>query len=376
MAGSVNGIVSQGQTAGSCSWCQSPLPAESQFCPNCGEPVTETSRAVTVAVAAAAAPTVAIERGGRLCIAGDLRRSLLESARRELGRQGEDTLRDITEQALSLPLEEITYAELPHLFIAVHQDAPVRAGREPAGDLARALEGLHADMEAEMRRRLLDGFTATMGSVAEPFLVNVCAGIDLDFARLTLPQLPLLAAAVERDGAIFGQPVAASLGAAVESMHSAPDAPDRLIAVATEHVGPEGEALIGELCRGRLGKDLAEIDIEQILPLAAAVEEDGPARIGAQRTAAFITAARFAVVNPSDSPQAPLVRVVNREMGPAGEVFLRRSCNRNGLPYEAICYEHLPWLAEVLRQEATPLLGAAGADRLAQDVQRLQAERA
>lgn len=371
MVGSVKGIVPQEQSTGACSWCQAPLPAESQFCPSCGEPVTEASRAVAVATATPA-PAVYVERGGRLRIADELRRRLLECARRELGPDGDTILCDITELALNVPLEEIAYTELPHLFIAVHQGAPTLAGRDPARAMAGALEGLHGAIEAEMRQRLLDSFAAAMGQVAEPFLVNACAGIDLDFGQITATHLPLVAAAVEQAGAIFGPAVATALAAGVETARATGGLTDRVTAIAVSNVGPEGDALIRELCRDRLGKDLAEIDVEDVLPLALAVEGEGPVRIGTMRTAAFITAARFAVVNPTNSARTLLVQAVNREMGPAGEVFLKKSCTKNGLPFEAICYEHLTWLADVLRQEAAPLLGADGADRLAQAVQRLQ----
>jgi hypothetical protein len=372
IVGSAGEVIAPEQGAEVCSWCRAVVPPESQFCPSCGEPVTVTSRAVAV-TAASPAPAVYVERG-RLRLAGDLRRRLLEAARRELGPDGDTILCDITELALNAPLEEITYTELPHLFIAVHQGAPALAGRDPARDLARALEALHAEEESAMHRRLLDGLAAFMGPAAEPFLVNVCAGIDLDVAQITVPQLPLVAAAVERAGAIFGPAHAASLGASVHTARAAPEIPGRAVAVAISHIGPEGESLIREICRERLGKDLDAIEIDDLAPLTAAVADDAPARIGAMCTSAFITAARFAVVNPTRPVRAPLVQAVNRELGPAGEIFLRKACTKNGLPFEAICSEHLPWLAQVLRQEAAPLLGEAGAERLAQGVRSLQPE--
>jgi hypothetical protein len=374
MAGSVNGIVAQTQGIGACSWCQAPLPGEAQFCPSCGEPVSEPSRAVAVTAATATTPAVFVERGGRLRIADDLRRRLLEAARRELGQDGDTILCDITELALNIPFEEITYAELPHLLIAVHQGAPALAGRDPALDLAQALDALRIELEAELRRRLVDNLSTSLGPAAEPFIVNVCAGIDLDFRQVAVPQLPLVAAATERAGAIFGPALAQALAATVDGAGTLPGVADRIITTATGRLGPEGDAVIREVCRERLGKDLDDLQVDDITSLIRAVESDGSIRIGTMRTAAFITAARFAVVNPTSSARSPLVQLVNREMGPAGEIFLKKTCSKHGLPFEAVCYEHLPWLSGILRQEAAPLLGAPGAEHLALAVERLRPE--
>ncbi len=372
MAGSVNGIVTQTQGIGSCSWCQASLPGEAQFCPSCGEPVSEPNRSVAVTAASTTTPAIFVERGGRLRIAEDLRRRLLEAARRELGPDGDSILCDITELALNIPFEEITYAELPHLLIAVHQGAPALAGRDPADDLVRALDALHIDLEDELRRRLVDTLSASLGPAAEPFIVNVCAGIDLDFQQVAVSQLPLVAAATERAGAIFGPALAQSLAATVDGARSAPGVAERVDQIATGRLGPEGDAMIRDLCRERLGKDLNDLQVDDIAVLIQVVEADGPLRIGTMRTAAFITAARFAVVNPTHSVRTSLVQVVNREMGPAGEVFLKKTCSKHGLPFEAVCTEHLPWLAGILRREAAPLLGDSGAERLAVAVERLR----
>ncbi|MGD9890616.1 MAG: zinc ribbon domain-containing protein [Dehalococcoidia bacterium] len=380
MTGGMNGIVSQEHAAGTCAWCQAPVPPESQFCPSCGEPVAETNRTVAAPSATAAstaiatAPTLFLERGGRLRVGDDLRRRLLEASRRELGPDGDGILREITERSLNVPFDEITYAELPHLLIAVHQSAPALAGSAPARDTARALDALAVDLQAEMRRRLVERLAVSLGPAAEPFIVNVCAGIDLDFGQVAVPQLPLVAAAVERAGAIFGPDLARSLAAMVDDAGALPGVAEPVSAIATEQLGVEGDALIRDLCRERLGKDLTALQIDDLEPLSRAVERDGPTRIGTTRTAAFIAAARFAVVNPANSARALLVQVVNREMGPAGEAFLKKTCARHGLPIEVIGYEHMPWLAGVLRQEAAPLLGASGAERLALAVERLQPE--
>jgi hypothetical protein len=374
MAGSVNGIISREQAAGSCSWCQASVPPESQYCPSCGEPVSEANQAVAASTALATAPTLFIERGGRLRIGNDLRRRLLEAARRELGQDGDSILREITERSLNVPFEEITYAELPHLLIAVHQGAPALAGRTPARDTARALDLLHVELEMEMQGRLIERLSESLGPAAEPFIVNVCAGIGLEYGQVTVPQLPLVAAAAERAGTIFGPVLARSLAVTVGSAGAMPGVAERVAVIATEQLGAEGDALIRDLCRVRLEKDLTEIQFDDLASLSRAVESDGPLRIGTTRTAAFITAARFAAVNPTNSARAPLVQVMNREMGPAGEVFLKKSCSRHGLPIEVVCYEHMPWLAGVLRQEAEPLLGARGAERLALAVERLQPE--
>src|SRR5207253_11477108 len=90
--------------------------------------------------------------------------------------------------------------------------------------------------------------------------------------------------------------------------------------------------------------------------------------IGAERTGVFLGLAKQAVASPADPLRQKILELARRQIGPAGPDFLKRACTKNGLPFDAVDYEHIMWLAEVIRADAKPLVGQKGADELARGV--------
>ena len=300
-----------------------------------------------------------------------LQKRLLDAARQHLGPNGEQILRDAAEQDIGTPLEQVTYAQLPALIDAAERVAAPAAGRDSAFGLAAELDVLHADAGAGLSGRLIGAVGKRLGPSAEPFLTNVCARLGLDLAVLDRTQLSQLAAAARQDaGALLGADTADAVAAAVQEAGNVrpPGLVQRIVDVAREHGGAEGEPLVRDLCHQRLEFELDNIPIQGISPLARAVERDGPARLGKVRTAAFMTAVRQAVASPADTLRAKIVALTNQQVGPAGTIFLKKVSAKHGLPFDAVDYEHIMWLAEVLRAEATPIVGKQAADDLARGV--------
>jgi hypothetical protein len=101
------------------------------------------------------------------------------------------------------------------------------------------------------------------------------------------------------------------------------------------------------------------------------VEQAGPAGLGAARTEAFVAAFRHAVVDPGEQLRSRLLELANTHLGPAAPVLLKRICTRHGLPFEAISYEHLMWLADAFRSEVAPVTGEQEAEEFAREVRAL-----
>jgi hypothetical protein len=310
-------------------------------------------------------------------IAIALQQRLIEAARRELGPGGDTLVRDLCQRALGCGIEQVTYAQLPELIAAVEREAPLRAGGAAAAAMAAELDRLRVHADADLGNRLVRALSQRLGPAADPCLVYVCGKLGLTLADLDRTQLPLIAAVIEKDGAALLGPEQARFvaGACEEARRTRPPGLALLLTeVAAEHGGPEGTSILQELARSRLGADLDQVDIEGISVLARAVEQDGPARIGAARTAAFVAAFRHAVVDPGDALRAQLLELTSAHIGPAASVFLRRICTRQGVPFEAVSFEHLMWLADALGAEVSPLVGQREADEFAAQVRALLPE--
>lgn len=300
-----------------------------------------------------------------------LQTRLLDTAKRQLGPGGESIVREAAQRAAELPLEQLSYAQLPALLTAIERDAPSVVGRDAAYGLAEDLDALHTDADAGLSGRMIGAVGKRLGPAAEPFLANVCGKLGVSLTGVDRAQLPQIAVAVKAEASVLlGEDTARALAAAVEESRSArpPGLVARIIDLARERAGAEGETFIREICHERLEISLDEVDIDGIALLARAVERDGPARIGAQRTAAFLALARPVLASPSEPLRLKMLELAKKKIGPAGPDFLKRACSKAGLPFEAVDYEHIMWMAEVVRTEATPLVGKKGADELAREV--------
>jgi hypothetical protein len=299
-----------------------------------------------------------------------LQKRLLDAAREHLGADGEVVLRETAERELNIPLEQVQYTQLGALVAAAERAAAPIAGRGPAFAMAADLDTLAADADAGLAGRLIGAVGKRLGPSAEPFLANICGRAGLVLDEIERGQLLRLAAAVRTEAAILlGEESAEAVAQAVQEAGEArpPGLVRRLLEIAREHAGDEGEALVRDLCQ-RLEFELDEIPIAGIDPLARAVERDGPPRLGKVQTAAFMAAVQRAVVSPATGLRQKVVALTSREMGPAGPLFLKKATAKHGLPFDAVDFEHLMWLAEVIRAESAPIIGKQAADELAREV--------
>jgi hypothetical protein len=299
-----------------------------------------------------------------------LHKRLLDAAREHLGADGELVLRETAERELNIPLEQVQYVQLGALVAAAERAAAPIAGRGSAFAMAADLDTLAADADAGLAGRLIGAVGKRLGPSAEPFLANICGRAGLVLDEIERGQLPRLAAAVRTEAAILlGEESAEAVAQAVQEAGEArpPGLVRRLLEIAREHAGAEGEPLVRDLCQ-RLEFELDEIPVAGIDPLARAVERDGPPRLGKLQTAAFMAAVQQAVVSPATGLRQKVVALTSREMGPAGPLFLKKATAKHGLPFDAVDFEHLMWLAEVIRAESAPIIGKSAADELAREV--------
>ena len=303
-----------------------------------------------------------------------LQNRLMDAARRALGPDAEPMVREAAPRALGVSLEQVTYAQLPQLLAEVERDAPRTAGRQVALSMAEELDRLHTDADLGVSGRLIGAVSKRMGPAAEPFLALVCSRLGVTLAEIDRTHLPQIASAVRQDAApLLGTETALALAIAVDESRTArpPGLVQRVIDIAVEQVGPDGEALIRALCHDRLEVPLDDLDVDGIALLARAVERDGPERIGALRAASLMTAMKGAITSPAESLRAKLLDLARRQIGPAGPDFVKRACAKHGLPFDAVDFEHIMWLAETMRAEAAPLVGKKGADDLARTFRAL-----
>jgi len=307
-------------------------------------------------------------------IAIALQHRLLEAARRELGPSGEVIIGTVAQRALGVPFEQVTYGQLDDLLAAVEREALWDAGKAAALELAEDLHRLRIHADADLGARLVDIVAKQLGPAAAPCLTAVCTKLGLVLKDIERTQLPHLAAAVKQEAiGLLGAETAAALAGAIEDARRLrpPGLALLMIDMAVEHLGPDGERILREICHERLEVDLDDVDIDGISSLERAVARDSVERIGAVLAAAFLAAARQAVIGPGTALRTEIMKLANRHLGPAGPLLLKRLAGTNGLPFEVVSYEHLLWLADVVRAETTPLLGAHSADELARGVAAL-----
>jgi hypothetical protein len=210
-----------------------------------------------------------------------------------------------------------------------------------------------------------------VGSVAEPLLRSTCSSLGFLLETVDPSQLPELAEAMrEATLALLGAETADALRVSVlESARTRPAAlTPQILAVAREHLGDKGETIIQRLCREHLEIALDDLDAGSVRALAAAVERHGPAVIGAALAKGFSADMSRALVSPAEPLRQRIVTATRDVVGPLAPDFLNEVCAQRGLPFHAVDYEHLMWLAEVLRAETAPLAGKRAADGLAREL--------
>jgi hypothetical protein len=309
-----------------------------------------------------------------VAIAAGLQSRILDAAAQHLGPSAGDFVREVCRRRLGTSFEAIEYSQLNALIRAIQADAGPLLGRRTADALADDILQLKADVDAGLSGRVVAAVGRVLGAAAEPFIRNVCAHLNLSLDAIDRAALPRLAQAAAAEALpLLGTETAEALQRAIERAATARPAAmvASIIGAANEHAGPGGERILRDLCRAKLEIDLDEIDPEGLAPLAEAIRTEAAAVIGTAGATAFAQAVAAAVASPNAALRARVVETARRFVGPAGEDFLRRSCRKMGMPWEAIDYEHMMWLAEVVRAESAPLIGKKSADEFARAVRML-----
>lgn len=309
--------------------------------------------------------------GEMVAIAAGLQARILDAAAKHLGPSADEFVREVCRTRLNTNFEAIEYNQLTALIKAIQSDAGPILGRRTADALADEILQLKSDVDAGISGRVVGSVARVMGSAADPFLRNVCTKLAISLDDIDRTTLPLLAQAAGAEAAaLLGKETAEAVQHAIErSAHAKPAAMVRqLVDLSVQHTGPGGEKFIRDLCRSKLETDLDEIEPDGLVPLADAIRNEAATVIGSAGATAFAQTVAAAVVSPNVSLRAKITDVARKYIGPAGEDFLRRSCRKMGMPWDAVDYEHMMWLAEVVRAESAPLIGKKSADDFARTV--------
>jgi hypothetical protein len=296
---------------------------------------------------------------------------LLAAAERSVGPGGESLLRTTSLQTLSKPVERLTFAELSVLLNAFDHTVRVQVGHEVARGLAVTLDLLQAEIDAGLSARLIGALFKRVGSVAEPLLRTACTSLGYQLETVHPSQLRVLAETLQATtAALLGREMADSLKAAVmDAEHRPPtDVAKQLFEAALQHLGDHTETVMRRLCREHLEIEVDELDAGSVQALARAVEQHGPAVIGATLATQFARETASLMVSPAESLRRRVIQITRDVVGPFAPQFLDEVCATHGLPFTAVDYEHLMWLAEVLRTETEPLAGKEAADGLSRQL--------
>ena len=309
-----------------------------------------------------------------VAVGGAMQARLLDAAIRQLGVDGDLLLQETAEQTFGAPLQHLTHAQLADLLGVMEQRAPERLGQDVSRELAADLDRLVDESDAIFHRRLIGAATKSVGPSAEPLLRNMCTRLGLELETVRPGEAQALAAAIRKEVAAFlGVETATALAAAIiEVAHvDSADLLPRVVTLSRERIGEAGEAVIRRMCREHLELGLDDLDGNAVRRLSRVVAESGSAAIGRARAASFCAAARLVVANPADSLRRSVLELTTRAFGPAAGDFVREACTAEGVPFEALDYEHLPWLAEVLRERAALVMGKKVAESLAASMRAL-----
>lgn len=308
-----------------------------------------------------------------VAIAAGLQSRILDAAGKHLGPTADEFVREVSRNRLNTEFHALEYNQINGLIKAIQADAGPILGRRTADALAEEILQTRADVEAGIPGRLVGSVGRVLGPAADPFMRNVCSKLDISLDAIDRSMLPIVAEAAGTEALpLLGKETAEAVQRAVERTAAQKPAGmvSSIIDAATQHIGPGGETMIRELCRNKLETDLEEIEPDGLKPLADAIRTEAAAAIGSAGALAFAQAVAAALVSPNDSLRQKIVDLAKRHIGPAGEDFMRRSCRKMGMPWEAIDYEHMMWLAEVVRSESAPLIGKNKADEFARSVRQ------
>ena len=308
-----------------------------------------------------------------VAIAAGTQQRILEAAERHLGPSAADLMKSVCRTRLDTPWEKLEFHQIPLLVRAVEADAGGLL-RQRADALVNDIRQIQLDVEAGMPGRLVTSVSRLLGPSAEPFMRNVAQRIGVVLERVDRGVLNALAAEAALDARpIFGDETADALGSAIRRAgHVKPAGMvASVLDAAQRHIGVKGERFIRDICHAKLETDLDEIEPEALGLLADAISGEAVSFISGSGATAFAQAVASALTSPNHQLRGRVADIARKMVGPAGEDFMRRSCRKAGMPWDAVDAEHLMWLAEVVRAEAAPLLGKGKADDFAKAVRNL-----
>lgn len=172
-----------------------------------------------------------------MVLASSQRVRLLETARDILGTEGEACLHEVATRSLGVPLEQITYLQLPDLYTAIERDGPEMVGR-----------------------RAVAGFVVGLRLLCD----------DHGVSQLIRDGLDAYIQYLEREGpASIGAPRIAAFVAAARAAVASPAGPmqARILELAKQAFGPAGPRHVRALCE-RHGRPLEAVDREHLPWLA------------------------------------------------------------------------------------------------------------
>lgn len=297
-----------------------------------------------------------------------------DAVKRQAGPDAERLLLDTALDLFDRPLDRLTYAEVALLLTTVERYAPERLGTQRVAAFVRDFDRLQQQIERGLADRLLGIVSRYTGAKAPALLTAAGERLGYPWESTTTDHLaePADALAIEAT-ALLADGVIETLAEAVRTAGAIQpaDLSFRLIALATQHLGMDGESAIRRICQSRLEVDLEDVSAVGLSVLRAAILRDGATTFGERPATLMVTATRAAITSPAASLRETLRQIAARDLGPAGPDVIARACAARGLPFEALDHEHLMLVAEAMRLEAAPLIGRKAADQLAGRVRRL-----
>jgi hypothetical protein len=299
---------------------------------------------------------------------------ILDAAGRCLGAQGEELIRTAAMRSFRTSFDNLSYDQLDILLDALQREVPAEMSRAVARRLVEEIDLQCSPDSVEISEQLIHVISTVYGPSAPQFLLNVHAEMGGAPDVLTATHLPEVAEIAARLTRVaLGPQTAQELSEAIRGVAPSdqPNLPAEILRIAAEQAGVNGEAGMRDLCRTHLEIDIEELHQEGLALLTGAINQDGGRAFTTRSMAAFVAEAQTALHEHGQSLRRELVATAGRFLGPASDVVVRRICARQGIPFDALTYEHIGGLALALRDEAHQYVGRDVADELMQSVAAL-----
>lgn len=296
---------------------------------------------------------------------------LAELARHHLGNEWPAVFHQASVDAGAVGFDKLAYLEVPRFLVAIHHLSAALMGRETAARVLEVLRPLAG--AASPPEDPVVALTAVLGPSASVIYTTLTAkaGVNPDDWSQEARQ-KLACAAQEHIAGLLGEPVAKQMAEVLDPPANIRSMlPKGTVVRAVEALGEEVAVQVTALCKRELRRPLDDLDAAGVTDLIRVIGAEGARGFGEENAARFVATLRQAMGGASPRLQAQLVDLIAEYLGPMAREFLEDVCLQHGVPLTMLDFEHLMWLAEVLRAEAGALVGNADADRLARSVRAL-----